>query len=287
MSGIVVATDFSTRSDRAIRRAVLLAKGRGSPLTLVHVVDDDQPAGIIASEVAAASALLDEQARSLREHDGVECDPRIVRGDPFAGIAAAVEDCDAELLVIGPHRRQVLRDIFVGTTAERTIRASRRPVLMANGVPAGAHRHTLIAVDLSPGSADAVRAAIGLGFAEHTAVSVLHVFDAPGIGPVAGAALTARQAADYLAGEERPAGEALARFLAEVGLAPDVRLLKPGATAAASVILATAQSVSADLVVVGTRGRTGMGKLLLGSVAEAVMGAADVDVMAVPPRHGD
>lgn len=283
MSGIMVATDFSVRSDRAIRRGVLTARVRAVPLTLVHVVDDDQPVSIIAAERTAAEALLARQARSLRELDGVDCDHRVVLGDPFAGIVEAGDLTEAELLVIGPHRRQALRDIFRGTTAERVIRTGRRPILMANGVPAGPHRNILIAVDLSEHSAEAVRTAAALVLTGDAAVSVLHVYDAPGTGPLAGAGLSRAQAADYLRDEEAAAGAALARFLAGLQLRPDVRLLRPGATSAAQVILGAARELSADLVVLATHGRTGIAKMMLGSVTEAVLAMAETDVLAAPP----
>ena len=72
---ILVATDSSSRSDRAVRRATLLAKELGASLSLVHVVDDDQPGRIVDAEREAAAAVLHDQARSLREIDGVDCEP--------------------------------------------------------------------------------------------------------------------------------------------------------------------------------------------------------------------
>ncbi len=50
MKKILVATYFSTRSDRAIRRATLLAKKFGSAVSLIHVVDDDRPRRIVDAE---------------------------------------------------------------------------------------------------------------------------------------------------------------------------------------------------------------------------------------------
>lgn len=136
MKNICVATDLSPRSDRAVRRATVLARTYESTVTLVHVIDDDQPKRIIEAERGAASILLGEQARSLREIDGLSCDYIIVLGNAFAGIANAAAEVRSNLIVIGPHRRQALKDVFVGTTAERTIREATCPILMANGVPA-------------------------------------------------------------------------------------------------------------------------------------------------------
>jgi len=131
MKQVMIATDFSERSDRALRRARLLAKQFGARLSIVHVVDDDRPQRMLEKERDLASRLLDEIGVSVRGHDGVTCETRVVPGASFAGILKAVEEESPVLLVIGPHRRQVLRDVFTGTTAERTIRSASCPVLMA------------------------------------------------------------------------------------------------------------------------------------------------------------
>ena len=287
MKKILVATDLSERSDRAVRRATLLAKTSGASLSLVHVIDDDQPRRILRAEQQTAEAVLAEQTRSLREIDGLECASRIVLGDPFEGITAAVREDDADLLVIGPHRRQVLRDVFVGTTAERTIRASDRPVLMANGIPAGPYRHILVAVDLSGCSGDAVRAAQNLGLEAKAAVSVVHIFDAPATGLMVRASSTEDQIKDYLADEEERASGELAAFLKDLDLKPMQRFLKHNESSIAYTICAAAREASADLIVVGTHGRTGIAKTLLGSVAEETLRRSDRDVMAVPPSRDD
>ena len=69
MKQIAVATDFSTRSDRALRRAVLLARQRGAALALIHVVDDDQPEYLIKSQRRAAEELLEQTAATIGRVD--------------------------------------------------------------------------------------------------------------------------------------------------------------------------------------------------------------------------
>lgn len=284
MRHVLVASDFSARSDRAVRRAILLARTHGASVTIVHAVDDDQPRRIVDAEREAAAALLREQARSLQETDRVECGYRVLLGNAFETIVKAAEEIDCDLLVLGPHRRQALKDVFVGTTAERTIRASSRPVVMANGVPAGPYRHVLVAVDFSECSADAVRAVSGLRLEKHAAVAVLHVADAPGARLMSRAALTEGQVQDYLHDvEERASGE-LDAFLGSLRFDPTRRIVKHGAAPVAATISEVARQISADLIVVGTHGHTGITKLLLGSVAEEILRTGECDVLAVPPR---
>jgi nucleotide-binding universal stress UspA family protein len=61
------------------------------------------------------------------------------------------------------------------------------------------------------------------------------------------------------------------------------QLVRFGLRAPADEILEAAKEEMADLVVLGTAGRSGLAKFFLGSVAESVLRAADRDVLAVPP----
>ncbi|WP_298720148.1 universal stress protein [uncultured Ferrovibrio sp.] len=284
MKKILVATDFSPRSDRAIRRGVLLAKDFGASLTLLHVVDNDQPDRIVQAKREAATALLSEQAASLSQIDGISCDYSVFMDAPFAGIQQAVKTAAPDVLLIGPHRRQALRDIFVGTTAERTIRSKSAPVLMANGVPASGYRHALVAVDFSDCSRDAMRAVVALGLKARLAISVIHVLDNPAAGPMSKAPLTEAEARDYVMAEEKRAAGELTALVFDAGLAPAKELVRLNDRSAADIVCATAKEIGADLIVVGTHGRSGLSKLMLGSVAQEILSCAEVDVLAVPPR---
>ncbi len=114
MKKILVATDFSTRSDRAIRRATVLAKKFDAAVSLVHVVDDDRPKRIVDADRESTSMLLEEQARSVREIDGVDCSADVLLAAPSDEIIKAAEAGGADILVIGPHRHHAFLDVFVG-----------------------------------------------------------------------------------------------------------------------------------------------------------------------------
>jgi universal stress protein E len=89
---ILAATDFSTRSNRAVRQAGLLAQPGNSQLHIVHVVDDDQPEELVSIEKREAQRLLDEQIGSMPELTGVDTRPVVVAG----------------LIVMGSHRKHFL-----------------------------------------------------------------------------------------------------------------------------------------------------------------------------------
>lgn len=285
MKTIVVATDFLERSDRAVQRAKLLAREFVAKLYLVHVVDDDQAQAIVLAEQAASTKLLEELTYTLNEIDAVKCDFLVVLGQSFIGITQAARDLGADLVVIGPHRRQILRDILVGTTAERTIRTADRPVLMANGVPTGSYRRALAASDLSPYSETTIRNAKSLGLLDRLNISLLHVFSAPGTALMNRASMSDDETQSYIAGERKRAREEVLSFMDRIKVDGMSTILKPATANIAETICETANELSAELIVIGTCSRSVIARALIGSVTESVLRNSDRDVLAIPPTQ--
>lgn len=283
MKRIMSATDFSERSDRALRRAVILARAHDAVLEIVHVVDDDRPRRIVDREVNDARQLLSELARSLKDLDGVSCTTQIVQDDPFAGIVKPVAKATPDLLVIGPHRRQILRDAFVGTTAERTIRAASCPVLMVNGPPVGPWHHMLQTTDLSEAAEQALKRFIGLGLGAGARLSVLTVFDAPALRLAMSDSMGKEGQEDYLNDLRSDARQALAASIARIGMGLAEKVVRPEETTVANEILKAAEELKADLIVVATQGKGAVARMVLGSVAGQVLKDARCDVLAIPP----
>jgi len=283
MKRILVATDFSTRSDRATRRATLLAKRVQADLILAHVLDDDQPARKLKAERREAEDLLSQLSLSINRDDGLSCSYRLAEGEAFFGILQTARDAQADLIVIGPHRRQLLQDIFVGTSAERIIRNSDIPVLMANGAPAGQYRRVMIATDLTPASADVVRQFQRLLTPHLHASEIMYAFPAPAQNQMRRAMLDEAAVGDYVAEEEDAAREGLAKFMREADVLDAKPVLQVNETKAAHTILAAATTSNIDLLAIGVRSRTGLKKLLLGSTAESILASAQIDILAIPP----
>lgn len=286
MRTILLATDCSARSDRALRRAVLLARQLDAELRLVHVVDPDRPARLVEAERREAELLLADLAGTCAREDRVACRFELRLGEAFEGVLAAAADSGAELLVLGPPRRQLLRGVLTGTTAERVIRAGLAPVLIANGVPAAPYRRVLLATDLSPGARAAAEATIRLGLDRLGTLAAAHVYPTAAPTLLLRTPVTAGEAEPLRVQEKREAAAALARFLAETGLRRARRLVLPGHRPVADLLLEAAARLRADLLVVATRGRVALEKLLLGSVAEALLRSADIDLLTVPPGLG-
>lgn len=281
MQSIVVATDFSERSDRAVRRAAELAKARDCRLVLLHVVDDDRPYRLLEIEQDAALMLLREAARPLADQ-GIAVEPLVLKGAPFSTISAMAGKAAADLIIVGAPRWQLLKNVFVGTTAERIIRQSTVPVLMVNAEPAAPYRHALVAVDLSDASHRAARRVATLGLDQRMAVSVLYLFDAPATGLMIRSATPIEEIRSYQQREAEKAGDDLRQFLKRTGLDTVDLILHQSDAPIPGSICAAADELKSDLIVLGTHGKSGAARLLLGSVAEGVLRAARQDVLIVP-----
>ena len=281
MKRLLVATDFSARSDRALRRASLIARKLSAKITLLHVVDAERPVTLTESDRSSAAAVLADTASTLRSEDGIEADWMVQVDDVHSGILAAAEEIAADLIVIGPHRSR-LRDIFVGTTAERVVRQSNRPLLVAVEMPAAHHRATLLALDFDKASKAAGRAALAMGIFDHTDVVVMHAFDAPGEGMMRRSMESPADVDEYVESEGALANNELRALLAELGLPSSCRTVVSMKGSPARTILESAKKADSDLIVLGTNQRKGFERALIGSVTADVIRDAHRDVLIIP-----
>jgi universal stress protein E len=285
MRMLLVATDLSSRSDRALHRAALMAREFKARLALLHVVDDDQPPAMIDQDMRQAKALLDGQALQLAELANTRPDVLVKIGDPFEVIVQTMREQQADLIVMGAHRKRLLRDIFVGTTIERVMRTGNAPVLMVNAYPDGAYRRVLLAVDLSDASARAAQAAKALGLLGAPAVSIVHAFRPYAKALLGRAGANQDIITQHVVHTAMEVASELTSFLDREGLNDERHeiILEEGDPFA--TIKESVRRKNPDLLVIGTRGHTGLKRLLLGSVADEVMRQVECDVLAVPPEQ--
>jgi universal stress protein E len=284
MPHIVAATDFSTRSQRALRRAGLIARQTGAKLTLLHVVDNDQPAEKVARDVQEAEKYLNEQMETLTELRGLECRTVVATDEPFEGILRTAEEVSADLIVMGEHRKQILRDVFVGTTVERVMRTGPYPVLMVNKDGAQPYRSVVAAIDMSEPSAHAVRTARSVGLIGDAKLTFVHAFIALAAGKLYAANVSRGEIDSSVEQERSEARNELVAFLKQHELGGPSWSCRVEEGDPFEVIARVTKDISADLVVIGTHGRSDLLRLLIGSVAEQAMRGLDVDVLAVPPK---
>jgi nucleotide-binding universal stress UspA family protein len=246
-------------------------------------VDDDQPGALIDMESREAERILIEQIGAMPELQRVQARPMVVPGDPFDGILKTAASIGADLIVMGSHRKQLLRDIFVGTTIERVIRTGPFPVLMVQHEAQRRYEKVVVPVDMSEPSAGALRVGLSAGLITARSTTLLHAFL-----PVAKGKLFIADAGQdnidsYVASERQAAMDALAAFLAANGFADHGLPSRVEEGAAIDVISRAVKEMRPDLLIMGTHGRSAFLKSLLGSVTEEALRSLAVDILVVPP----
>jgi len=146
-------------------------------------------------------------------------------------------------------------------------------------------RRILIATDFSPASRPAFRAAVDLASQGRGRLAIVHVL--PSVAPVGvGGYVSARMYEEMEASAREWAEKRLDRLVEEArgsGIAARALLLEGSAHEA---IARAARKERADVVVIGTHGRTGLERVLVGSVAARIIGTAPCPVLTVRPRRG-
>lgn len=279
---ILAATDFSTRSNRALRQAGLLAQSSKSQLHLVHVVDDDQPEELVRMEKREAGQVLAEQIDSMPELRDVQVHPMVVTGDPFDGILRAADQIKPGLIVMGSHREHLL-DIFVGTTIERVIRRGTFPVLMVKHQAQRRYESIVAPIDMSDASAHALKAALSTGLIGDKGVTLLHAFSTLMKGKMTLAGVDQAGIDSYVANERQQVIGELAAFLAANDLKDRAWPLRVEEGGPMEIISRAVSQMRPDLLVMGARSRSGLLKMLLGSVTEEALRSLNVDILVVPP----
>ncbi|CAD5108709.1 universal stress protein [Zestomonas carbonaria] len=286
MNRLLVATDLSSRSDRAVQRAALLAKRFGCEWTLVHVIDDDTPRRLIERQKIDAQELLEDRVEGLALIAGQRPRVMVEVGPVEQTINEIAVGTGSELLVLGTHRKSLLREIFIGTSAERIIRSSRLPVLRVASGGEDEYRKVLLAADMSANSAHAIQTSRALGLLGDSELHVVHVFEAFAKGEILMSAAEASIVATATREAKAQAEAELSQFLAQQQL--DLPAGQVHVEEGFSVIelKRSIEELDPDLVVIGTHGRSGFKKLMLGSVAETLLGEVERDILCVPmPQH--
>jgi universal stress protein E len=280
-SRILVATDLSTRSDVAVERAAELAERFGAKLSILHVLEQDQSFRLYEGNTAFARAEIEKQAKGLAARLSVEA--LVETGDPFEQICRVASEGDYDLIVIGRHRKRLVRDLFVGTTAERVVWHGTHPVLLVKAESTAPYQRLAIAVDGSDTCAEALRVVKALDLIGGADVRAVHAIE-----PIASTMMAghpdARAVCDQVDSEQVSATEDLVKFLEDRGHGELASTIHIDNGAPIPVLRSFIKDNGTDLLVMGTHGRTGFKRLVLGSVAEEALRALEVDILTVPPK---
>jgi nucleotide-binding universal stress UspA family protein len=295
LSTILVGVDFSPESRVSLEHALDIARHAGARVVLVHVGvvpqrPDSVPDGILPMLTEYERILkgyLAEDRRRLAElcarsaDEGVDVSAMIIDDLPERGICKAAAQVDADLVIVGTHGRTGMKRLLLGSVAERVVRLSGHDVLVARPgarPTADGYREILVAMDFSAMAEAGLRAAIALA-APGARIDILHCSYIPAmaLGDVP-SRLALAELTEPLARQAHAQGEALV-----------ARYTRPGLSLAFHTI--DAQPMQGiiewhdhhhyDLAVVGSYGKRGLRRFLLGSVAESIARHASTPVLVV------
>lgn len=285
MKTILCATDLSLRAGLAVDRAVVLARRHLARLVFLHVVDDDQPRAIVDADMARARGTLEARLTELKGHDGPGFEIQVRSGAVFETIVSTAQAEDADLVVMGAHRKRVLQDVVIGTTIERVMRTARHPVLMANSETSGRYKSVLLALDASQASTFAVNTAKSLRLLDDASLSVVSAFEPIYKGMLAWSGASENTIMEYSAVWAKETQDEIRKLLRQADLDPRPTHVLTEEGPPFPVIQRAVARLRPQLLVIGTHGRTGLGRALLGSVAERVISEVDCDILVVPSRR--
>lgn len=283
---ILVPTDFSPASNRALSLAKKMALNFDAEIHLLHVrvlFDDPSTDSEVLNEVERILASAEQTTRETLERAG-----RNGRGSihshierAFAAapiIVEAVTKFDCDLVIMGTHGRRGLNRMLTGSVAQEVVHRSPVPVLTTRAAEGGTslQHKILAAVDFSETSLVAVDWTAALAESLNSEVTLLHVFE-PLVYPdffVLDSPIEDREDIKDHCFESLTtiATERLANVTSNV-------VVITGHVA--QKIAAYAHNNKYDLVVLSTNGLSGLSHVVLGSVAERVVRISTVPVLTV------
>jgi len=284
--GIVVGIDGSPGSDAAVSWAAREASLRGETLTLLHAV---QPVvvswSISASQVSVADWQEENARRAVdqaRNGVGAALDPDLqqdVRSEVlYAHPVDALVDAskDARMIVVGSHGRGALGRLLMGSVSRGVVEYAHCAVAVVHpdqdSAPIDPSAHVLLGIDGSPASEAATAWAFEEASRRGVGLIALHAWSDVGVFPIFG--MDWRQ---YQGQGEEVLAERLAGWQERY---PDVHVTRRLVCDTPAYWLLQ-ESHSAELVVVGSHGRGGFGRMRLGSVSTALAQSATVPVVVV------
>ena len=287
---ILVPTDGSDHAERAARHGLALAERFDAAVHVLGVADVDRAAGpfnaggVDDAFVDRLEAECESAIAATRELAGpdLSVETAVVRGEPGEEILAYVDREGIDLVTMGTKGRRGLRRFVTGSVTEHVVRGATVPVVTARTTeaePVTDYDRVLVTTDGSDCAAAAVDHAIAVADACGATLHALSVVNVEALasGP------TAAPPTDLFEqlrerGEDATAEVADRATEAGVETVTEVREGFPG-----PAILDYAGEAGIDLIAMGTHGRTGVDRILLGSTTERTIRRSPVPVMSVHP----
>ncbi len=288
---IITAIDFSPCCRAALREAARRASLDGATLTAVHVMSEalvhELKQALMTDQASVRADWLERLKKFITAADAgtatIHAEVRI--GHPFTELIEACRAHNADLMIMGakgsknePHR--------IGAITAKCVRKAPLDVLVVRQDAPGPFKHIVTCVDFSENSARAVQCALHLAQQDGASLDCLNVYQSA----IAMSLDYGSFAPSLPVAVDPQAIEAwrkdLDAFLAPLIAGADgipVTALVNERVNIREAILEHVENSHADLVVLGTRGKTGLRELLIGTTAETIVQHAPCSILAVKP----
>lgn len=289
IKSILATTDFSEASANAVERAAIVARALDAKCTIANVISrgmfnalHDLMAPDSSDELE--HTLLDDAldklhklAAGLKSDYGVDAFVSVSAGSVLRQIAQQAESQSGSLIIMGAHGSGFVRDLLIGSTTDRVLRKTVRPMLVVRNKPAGDYQRVLVPVDFSERAGAAI--ALAHAVAPKAELVLMHAYQVPYEGHLRMAGVAESKMAELRQSAKDEAARQLQEFVAAIGV-PDTStrpFLVQGQ--AASAIVEQAEKLECDLIAMGKQGLRMIEELVLGSVTRQVLDQAPCDVL--------
>lgn len=291
---LLVPVDGSDHSRRAAEHGLGLAGRFEATVHLLKVIDLQAAAGpvnaggvgeVFLDRLQTEAETVVEEVRAAVDDHGVDIRTAVIRGQPSETILEYAAEHDAGLLAMGTHGRTGLNRYIMGSVTERVVRQADQPVLTVHATEDNrfddGYDDILVPTDGSEFAAAAVERGIEIAAQFDAHVHAVNVVDinAAAFSPTY---TPPTELIETLTTQGENATEEIATTARHAGLSAttEVRRGVPS-----DELLQYADETDIDLVAMGTAGRSGLTRLLVGSTTEQILRRADVPVIAVPPAE--
>lgn len=285
---VLAATDLSALARHAVGRAALIAADAGARLSLQHVVNvgaldalrhllDPGAASLNDKLLEGARGEVQVLADEMTTRYGVQAGIHVVVGAVLPEITGHAEALDADLVVMGARGAGFMRELLIGSTTERVLRKTTRPLLVVKQMAHEHYRRALVPVDFSPRSLETLR--LVQTVAPHAEIVLLHAFEVPFEGKLRYAGVEESELSGLRINARREATGHMNELVASAGVDENRvrRLVVHGE--ASTQVLEQEQEQDCDLIVIGKRGQSLFEEMLLGSVTKHVLARSAADVL--------
>ena len=284
---IIVGHDLKCGGDHAVKSALVLAQQGKASIRLVHVVnprDHFHAPTLPTSRQRVMEELIAKAGGDLEQIVGrhraapVPIDYEVRVGKPSIELILAGRAWQCDLMIIGATARQSIR--LLKGTAERLIRMAFVPVLVARRALSRRPERFLIPTDFSPAARKAAAEGVALAKRFGARVIFLHVFDPT---PWYSCPYADEMVGPMMIPELKPADlkQEWSTFLRGLSLGSLAWQTCVEEGLPGTAIVRYAEAMGADLIVMGSQGKSALEQILMGNVAEAVVRAASCPVLTL------